>query len=68
LRAAILPKAGPLQISFWFRLNRARKLEKFLWQIAEKLNFTGPCEERKRRGNLRVFVIVVTEIASQRSQ
>jgi hypothetical protein len=37
-------------------------------QVAEKLNFASHCEEGKRRGNLKVFDLIVTGIASLRSQ
>jgi hypothetical protein len=38
------------------------------YQAAEKLNCASHGEERKRRGNLKVFDFIVTGIASLRSQ
>jgi hypothetical protein len=37
-------------------------------QDVEKLNSGSHCEERKRRGNLKMFDFIMNEIASLRSQ
>jgi hypothetical protein len=37
-------------------------------QFGEKLNSAGHCEERKRRGNLKLFDSILNKIASLRSQ
>jgi hypothetical protein len=39
-----------------------------IYQVAEKLNSASHGEERKRRGNLKMFDFIMNGIASLRSQ